>query len=430
MSRLKSTRPPKQSSEISAFQSRKQEIVSESQTEDQSKESNRTKQMESLTNTGENNQNTHQATSGRNYFHKPDLAPVKLGWVFDTTESDLVPEESTEDHPSPYQKLTPSKNGVHTPYFVKWNRVTEATKNVRRGHESSTIISKYCPTMPAIVQAQPTGSTSVFNFGANQELFDIYKYISRKEYRDDSTWHSKDAYFQEMFRSLGFAKLATNSSPRQALSTPAASLLFQKSRRNNDRNFSRVIMLDLDETLIRAEPYNYAKKYNQVINVKVGEDQFQNFGVLVRPYTTEFLQIISQDHKVVVYTASVGEYAEKIVAVLDPQRKYIDHVLSREHCSFVGGLFVKNLHIGVHQDISIENIIIVDNYVHSFALHLDQGIPIKPFYGDMNDKELMLLTDLLHQSSNYPRLLDFMRSHLDFISFYEFLESNQTALQL
>ena len=32
--------------------------------------------------------------------------------------------------------------------------------------------------------------------------------------------------------------------------------------------------------------------------------------------------------------------------------------------------------------------LLVDNSVHSFGLHLDNGIPIMPFYADLSDQEL------------------------------------------
>jgi Dullard-like phosphatase family protein len=417
-----------QNKEFSAFQTRVQGMYSDKDSLDKSKESNGKNSMEGSTKNENSLNGSPQQSSGRNMFHSSNPDPTKLGWLFDNTGCDMIPDESTEEHPSPSQKLTPSKNGVHTPYSMKWNRVTEATKNNKRSFDSPNPINKYCmpvSNVPSIVQAQPMGTTQ-----ASNQDFDIYKYIGRKEYKSDQSWHSKDKYFAEMHRSLTFARMATSSSPRNNTAAPSASPLVQKSRRNSIKNFSRVIMLDLDETLVRAEPLSYTKKYSQVINVKVAEDQFQNFGVMVRPYTTEFLQAICQNHKIVVYTASVQEYAEKIVQVLDPHRQFIDQVLSREHCSFVGGLFVKNLEIGIHHDITLENIIIVDNYVHSYALHLEQGIPIKPFYGDMTDKELLMLTDLLHQSAHYPRFLDFMRQHVDFACFYEFLEANFVDFQV
>lgn len=270
---------------------------------DKSKESNRTKSIETTTSNGGSLHTQPQQSSGRNMFYSSNQDPNKLGWLFDNTESDMIPDESNEDHPSPAQKLTPSKNGVHTPYTMKWNRVTEATKNNKRSMDGQSAISKYCTpvsNIPAIVQAQPMGTSQESGPDGSGHLFDIYKYIGRKEYKMDQAWHTKDKYFAEMHRSLSFARMATSTSPKSANTAPAVSPLSQKSRRNCNKNFSRVIMLDLDETLIRAEPLNYTKKYTQVINVRVAEEQYQNFGVMVRPFTTEFLQIISKDHKVVV----------------------------------------------------------------------------------------------------------------------------------
>jgi hypothetical protein len=48
---------------------------------------------------------------------------------------------------------------------------------------------------------------------------------------------------------------------------------------------------------------------------------------------------------------------------------------------------VKDLRIfkGIH----LKNILFIDNYVYSFAFQLENGIPVVPFMGDPNDKELI-----------------------------------------
>lgn len=33
----------------------------------------------------------------------------------------------------------------------------------------------------------------------------------------------------------------------------------------------------------------------------------------------------------------------------------------------------------------------MDNFVYSFAFHLENGIPMVPFFGDMGDKEMIKL---------------------------------------
>jgi len=47
------------------------------------------------------------------------------------------------------------------------------------------------------------------------------------------------------------------------------------------------------------------------------------------------------------------------------------------------GFFVKDLRI--FKGIDLKNVMIVDNYVHSFAFHLDNGIPVVPFFGEKDD---------------------------------------------
>ena len=37
----------------------------------------------------------------------------------------------------------------------------------------------------------------------------------------------------------------------------------------------------------------------------------------------------------------------------------------------------------------MKDVLIIDNFVYSFAFHLENGIPIVPFFGEKNDKELL-----------------------------------------
>ena len=113
--------------------------------------------------------------------------------------------------------------------------------------------------------------------------------------------------------------------------------------------------------------------------------------------------------------------------MIDPKRKYFEDILSRQHCTFINGMFVKNLNIASQFGANLNDVTIVDNYVHSYALHLDHGIPIKPFYGSKDDKELLDLANMLHLTTDYPNLQDFLRAHFDFPKLYEFLERNRSV---
>lgn len=53
------------------------------------------------------------------------------------------------------------------------------------------------------------------------------------------------------------------------------------------------------------------------------------------------------------------------------------------------GFYVKDLRI--IQNRRLEDLVIVDNSVYSFAFQVDNGIPIIPFYDDKEDEEMLHL---------------------------------------
>lgn len=62
----------------------------------------------------------------------------------------------------------------------------------------------------------------------------------------------------------------------------------------------------------------------------------------MRPNTLTTLQTLSRYFELAVFTASHRAYAETIVNYLDPQRSYIQHVLSRENCHNTNqGFYIK-----------------------------------------------------------------------------------------
>ena len=57
-------------------------------------------------------------------------------------------------------------------------------------------------------------------------------------------------------------------------------------------------------------------------------------------------------------------------------------------------IYVKDLRI--FKNIDLKKIIIVDNSALSFAFHLDNGIPILPYYDNKDDVELLTLVNYLN----------------------------------
>lgn len=101
-----------------------------------------------------------------------------------------------------------------------------------------------------------------------------------------------------------------------------------------------------------------------------------------------------------VFTASTKDYSEPIVEYLNRNKKTIQAVLHRKNClETVNGFKIKDLRIIKNR--GLEDIVLVDNLVHSFGLQLDNGIPILEFTSNKEDKELLRLEKILMEAKNY-----------------------------
>jgi CTD small phosphatase-like protein 2 len=76
---------------------------------------------------------------------------------------------------------------------------------------------------------------------------------------------------------------------------------------------------------------------------------------------------------------------------LDPDKSLIQHRYFRQHtCTVVDNedfLLVKDLNM-FKGELSLKDILLIDNNIYSFGFQLENGIPILDFMGDKNDTEL------------------------------------------
>lgn len=106
----------------------------------------------------------------------------------------------------------------------------------------------------------------------------------------------------------------------------------------------------------------------------------------------KYPQIIKKSrYELVIFTAGLQDYADYILDRLDTQN-WISHRLYRNHCDLQGNVFQKDLS-KLGRDLS--KTLIVDNSAENFQLQPDNGIYIKSWYDDPEDKALPQLAPLL-----------------------------------
>ena len=189
-----------------------------------------------------------------------------------------------------------------------------------------------------------------------------------------------------------------------------------------DKN-KKILLLDLDETLIHADFFEEleenkidSNKYDAIISFYTSEDPNINntnnnnnitdnnttddeskddscekvlnkVGIFIRPKVKEFLEEISKYFLIGVFTAAIPEYADAAINYLDPEEKYIKFKLYRNDCINIGDLVrVKDLNIFGEEN--LDKIVLLDNNIYSFSNQLSNGILINSFFNDENDDEL------------------------------------------
>jgi Dullard-like phosphatase family protein len=155
-------------------------------------------------------------------------------------------------------------------------------------------------------------------------------------------------------------------------------------------------VLDLDETLVHStfEPVTNA---DLVLPVRI-QGMTYKINVIKRPGAEEFLARVGDLFEVVVFTASLSEYAEPLVKHLDPTGA-VTSLLYRQHCTPLNGIYVKDMAL-LGRD--MKDIILVDNSPNSFLFQPENAYHIKNFFDDKHDRELDSLMHFLEQILDAP----------------------------
>ncbi|KAF7288244.1 FCP1-like proteiny domain-containing protein [Mycena chlorophos] len=203
--------------------------------------------------------------------------------------------------------------------------------------------------------------------------------------------------------------IATDSNASRSSTTPTT--------RRSPFHMPKTLVLDLDETLIHStsRPLPSAssgffgiggnQSSGRMVEVVLGGHSTL-YHVYKRPFTDFFLRTVSGWYTLVIFTASMQEYADPIIDWLDAGRGILAHRLFRDSCTQLpNGSYTKDLSV-VDSDLS--RVCLIDNSPISYRVNEANGIPIEGWTHDPSDEALLDLLpflDSLRFTSDVRRVL-------------------------
>ena len=191
--------------------------------------------------------------------------------------------------------------------------------------------------------------------------------------------------------------LAQNYSPELA---PQNNIQYQIKK--------KTLILDLDETLVHSsmKPFNKCADITLPLNFN-GRKIF--IYVLKRPFLEKFLAEMSLIYDIIIFTASLADYAEPLLDIID-KNKVIKYRLNRSHCRHYQNIYIKDLKV-INRN--LKDMIIVDNNPESYLMNKENAIPILTWESDVNDRELIKLIPVLKYLSNVDDVRDVINQIVD-----------------
>jgi len=146
-----------------------------------------------------------------------------------------------------------------------------------------------------------------------------------------------------------------------------------------------LIILDIDETLIHSCDEWIGRKPDFIAANKM---------IFVRPYAKELINSLKSQYKLAVWSAAYGQYLHEIIDFLFGSSKQLEFIWDRTKCELLSNLehceyFSKNLSKIKALGWSEEQFVIIDDRPENITNNnYNNVIPVKPYYGAVDDQEL------------------------------------------
>ena len=246
--------------------------------------------------------------------------------------------------------------------------------------------------------------TNIQNLNSNSKIINNNNniYITKNNITDNENSNPNQIYYQYQTTS-SFTNINKSINQFRSLSPQNNKNRYKYLLPLKNSN-KKTLVLDLDETLVHScgVPFNCPSDF--IIQIEQDND-IHDIHVLVRPHVEEFLEKMSKRFELVIFTASISKYANPLLNIID-KMGFVPFRLFREHCTLINTTFVKDLSLLGRE---LKDIIILDNNPTAYSLNHYNGFPIKSWFDDKNDDELLKIIPILEFLSYVPDVRDYIK---------------------
>jgi len=160
-----------------------------------------------------------------------------------------------------------------------------------------------------------------------------------------------------------------------------------------------LIVLDLDETLVHSTLEPLSRPADFLTGAHY---------TYVRPGARDLIAFCRRNFRVGVWTSSTRDYAHVIVGELFGSDPRLEFFWTRERCDQARQVLGWTSTVYWKKDLTrlrdhgfaLEQVLVIDDSPHAYRSNSHNLIPVLPFYGDAEDREL------IHLAGYLPALLD------------------------